>query len=363
MPLISRLAMSALAAVAAASAGADFRSDTVTKPSASMRAAMAEAEVGDDVFGDDPTVIALEARGAALLGKEAALFVPSGTMANLCALLSWCERGAEFLVGDRAHIFLYEQGGAAALGGISPRTVPTNDDGTLSLADIESRIRGDDVHYPPTRLVAVEDTHNMCGGLALPDGYLDEVGALCKRRGLLLHLDGARLWNAASKSGQTMAERAAAADSVSICLSKGMGAPIGSLVCGPAAFIKRCRRMRKSVGGGMRQVGCIAAAAMVALDESFDLLAADHVRAGVLGATLDSLAAVDYTPPAGATNMVIFSVVEGGPLTAQELVEKLGDAGVRALAIGGARVRMVLHRDVTDEGVERACKELVRLLG
>ncbi len=239
----------------------DLRSDTVTRPTPAMRQAMADAVVGDDVYGEDPTIRRLEEMVAARLGKEAAVFVPSGTMGNLVSVLSHCGRGDELILGDQSHIFHYEQGGSAAVGGVHPRPLPNHADGTIDLNQIEDAIRSDNEHYPVTRLIALENTHNRCGGAVLTPEYVDSVGALAQAHGLKLHVDGARLWNAAVALHETPARLVAAADSVSVCFSKGLAAPVGSAVAGSHAFIRQARRMRKQVGGGMRQAGVLAAAA------------------------------------------------------------------------------------------------------
>ncbi len=256
----------------------DLRSDTVTKPTDAMRSAMASAEVGDDVYGEDPTVNRLEALAAEMLGKEAAVFVASGTMGNLISLLSHGARGDEVILGDNAHIFYYEQGGMAAVGGMHPRTVPNLTDGTMALDALEHAIRSEDEHFPYSRIIALENTHNRCGGRVLTADYTDAVGALAHAHGMVLHIDGARLWNAAVAQNVTPARLAAAADSVTCCLSKGLAAPVGSVIAGSEPFIRRARRNRKLLGGGMRQAGVIAAAGIVALAEMYDRLAEDHAQ-------------------------------------------------------------------------------------
>ncbi|OQX60874.1 MAG: low-specificity L-threonine aldolase [Anaerolinea sp. 4484_236] len=244
----------------------DLRSDTVTKPTPEMREAMATAKVGDDVYKEDPTVNRLEEMSAALLGKEAGLFLPSGTMGNLAAILAHCGRGDEIILGNLAHTFLFEAGGIAALGGVHPHTIPNQPNGTLRLEDIENAIRPDDVHFPTTRLITLENTHNRCGGTPLTAEYTQQVGDLAKKKGLKLHLDGARIFNASAALGVEPAQLSAPADSVTFCLSKGLAAPVGSVLCGSVGFIARARRMRKQLGGGMRQAGIIASAGIVALE-------------------------------------------------------------------------------------------------
>ncbi|MGH2628360.1 MAG: low-specificity L-threonine aldolase, partial [Anaerolineales bacterium] len=264
----------------------DLRSDTVTVPTPEMRQAMARAEVGDDVFGEDPTVRRLEQMAAQRMGKQAALFVASGTMGNLVAVLSHCDRGDEIILGDRCHTFLSEAGGVAALGGVHPRPIATTPDGTLPLDEIEAALRGDDPHYPTSRLVCLENTHNLCGGVPIPAGYAASVGEWARRRGLFLHIDGARIFNAAVAQGVPAADLVAAADSVTFCLSKGLCAPVGSVLCGTTDFIASARRTRKQLGGGMRQAGVLAAAGIVALDTMVDRLADDHRRARELAGRL-----------------------------------------------------------------------------
>ena len=264
----------------------DLRSDTVTKPTPAMREAMASAEVGDDVYGEDPTVNRLEALAAEKMGKEAGLFVTSGTMGNLVAVLAHCRRGDEVIMGHLGHTFLFEGGGVSALGGVHPHTVFNQPDGTLALDDIENAIRPDNVHFPISRLVILENTHNRCGGVPLSQEYTDQVGDLAHRYGMSLHLDGARIFNAAVAAGVKAASLAEAADSVTFCLSKGLCAPVGSVLCGSMEFIQTARRIRKQVGGGMRQAGILAAAGILALENMVDRLSEDHRRARELAGQL-----------------------------------------------------------------------------
>jgi threonine aldolase len=329
----------------------DLRSDTVTKPTPAMRRAMAEAEVGDDVYHEDPTVNRLEALAAEMLGKEAAVLVPSGTMGNLIATLSHCGRGDEVILGDNAHMFFYEQGGMAALGGVHPRPVPNRPDGTIDLAVIEAAIRPDDEHAPITRMVALENTHNRCGGRVLPVAYMDAVGELAHRRGLALHVDGARLWNAAVALGVTPARLVAAADSVSCCLSKGLAAPVGSVVAGSKEFIRRARRNRKVVGGGMRQAGVIAAAGIVALTEMIDRLAEDHANARLLAHGLAQMHGINVAADQVESNMVVVSVTRVGS-NAAWLKNALAGQGVLVGAMDERRLRLVLNYHVTASDVE-----------
>ena len=325
----------------------DLRSDTVTRPTPAMRAAMAAAVVGDDVFGDDPTVNSLQARIAALLGFEAALFMPSGTASNLCALLTHCGRGDEYLVGQLAHTYRYEGGGGAVLGGIQPQPISQQPDGTLDLAELEAAIKPDDLHFARSRLLALENTWN---GQALPLGYLDAAITLARRRGLATHLDGARLFNAALASGVPAARLAQGFDSVSVCFSKGLGAPVGSALCGSAEFIARARRSRKMTGGGMRQVGLLAAGALHALDHHVERLADDHALAKRLADGLAALPGLVVTPP--QTNIVFARLVDGDAARGAALLAHLQSRGV--LATGLIGLRLVTHLDVDEAGIARA---------
>jgi len=330
----------------------DLRSDTVTKPTPAMRAAMAAAEVGDDVYGDDPTVNALQERVAGLLGFEAALFLPTGTMSNLCALMAHCQRGDEVIVGQMAHTYRWEGGGAAVLGSIQPQPLAQQADGSLALAEIEAAIKPDDAHYARTRLLALENTW---GGQVLPLPYIEAATALARRRGLATHLDGARLFNAAvataqAEGGDARARARAIAghfDSVSVCFSKGLGAPVGSALCGSKALIARAHRIRKMAGGGMRQAGVLAAAALHALDHHIDRLAEDHAHARALAEGLQGLPGVTVAPP--QTNIVW---VDLPPARAAGAAERLRDAGV--LCGGGDRLRLVTHLDVCAADIRRA---------
>ena len=326
----------------------DLRSDTVTRPTPGMREAMARAEVGDDVFGDDPTVNALQDRIAALLGFEAALFVPSGTQSNLVAIMSHCQRGDEYLVGQMAHTYRWEGGGAAVLGSVQPQPIAHQADGTLALADIEAAIKPDDSHFAKSRLLCLENT---LGGKVLPLSYLHDATALARRRGLATHLDGARLFNAATALGGEPVARAREIashfDSVSVCFSKGLGAPVGSALCGSREFIARAHRWRKMAGGGMRQAGVLAAAALHALEHHVGRLADDHENARRLAQGLAGLPGVTVEAP---DSNIVFADVAGP--RAAGLLEHLKARGV--LATGLYRLRFVTHLDVDAEGVDRA---------
>lgn len=322
----------------------DLRSDTVTRPSAAMRRAMAEAEVGDDVFGDDPTVNRLQARAAEMLGFEAALLFPTGTQSNLAALMTHCGRGDEVILGQDAHTYRYEAGGGAVLGSIQPQPLANRPDGTLDLAEVEAAIKPDDSHFARTRLLALENT---IGGKAIGRAYFDQALALAKRRGLATHLDGARLFNAAAKLGLAARELCRGFDSVSVCLSKGLGAPAGTLLLGGAAFIGRAKRARKMLGGTMRQSGVLAAAGLYALEHNVARIAADHANADRLAAGLASMPGLQVEP--AQTNMVF------ARLPAEQvagLSEYLLRHGVAVLP--GARMRLVTHLDVDSDGIERA---------
>jgi threonine aldolase len=323
----------------------DLRSDTVTRPTPAMREAMLRADVGDDVYGEDPTVNALQQRLAEELGFEAGLFAPSGTQANLLALLSHCQRGDEYIVGMDAHTYKYEGGGAAVFGSIQPQPIPHAADGTLPLETVEAAIKPRDPHFARTRLLCLENTWH---GRALSRDYLHAARALCERHGLSLHLDGARLYNAAVAQGVPVREITRHFDSVSVCLSKGLGAPVGSVLLGTHALIDDARRWRKVAGGGMRQAGLLAAAGLHALDHHVARLADDHRRAGMLAEGLRGLAGIDVV--AQHTNMVFIDVPAA---RLAELRAHMEAASIR-LSIGYApRVRLVTHLDVDDEGIAR----------
>ncbi|PWH14325.1 MAG: low-specificity L-threonine aldolase [Anaerolineae bacterium] len=330
----------------------DLRSDTVTEPTPAMREAMARAEVGDDVYGEDPTVNRLQAMAADLMGKEAALFVPSGTMGNLASILAHCQRGDEVIVGDKAHTFLYEAGGISALGGIHSCQLPNQPDGTIALEQLQAAIRPKDIHQPPTRLIALENTHNRCGGVVLSAEYCRQVSEFAKERGILTHLDGARIFNAAIALGISAKELAEPFDSVTFCLSKALCAPVGSLICGSQAFIERVRRVRKQLGGGMRQAGVLAAAGIVALESMIERLAEDHARAKRLAQKLQGAPGLVIEPGSPATNMIFAQLESGSPVTTQKVCEALRERGVLVGAIEPHRFRIVVHYWIDDQAVE-----------
>ena len=335
----------------------DLRSDTVTRPTPAMRQAMAEAVVGDDVFGDDPTVNALQQRIASMLGKEAALFMPSGTQSNLCALMAHCGRGDEYLVGQHAHTYRYEAGGAAVLGSIQPQPIAHQADGTLALADIEAAIKPDDAHFARTRLLTLENTF---GGQVMPWDWQRDATALARRHGLATHLDGARLFNAAVAiaplhGGDALAAARAIAglyDSVSVCFSKGLGAPVGSALVGTAGVIQRARRHRKMLGGGLRQVGVLAAAADHALSHHIQRLADDHANARRLADGLAALPGLRVARP--DTNIVFIDLAPG--IDGAVLVQRAAAQGL--LLTGLARLRLVTHLDVSAEQIDHAVRIL-----
>ena len=335
----------------------DLRSDTVTQPTSGMRAAMAAAPLGDDVFGDDPSVNALQEKIAALLGFEAALFVPTGTQSNLCGVLAHCQRGDEYIVGQMAHCYRWEGGGAAVFGSVQPQPIAHQADGTLALADIEDAIKPDDPHFARTRLLALENT---LGGKLLPMAYVEQATALARNRGLARHLDGARLFNAAVAQAHGPITTAAVFaearrivqcfDSVSVCFSKGLGAPVGSALCGSRDFIAKARRVRKMAGGAMRQAGMLAAAASYALDQHVERLAQDHALAARLATGLAGIPGLQVETP--QTNIVFVDLTGPARAKSQGLIEGLAAQGV--LATGLYRLRFATHLDVDQAGIDRA---------
>jgi threonine aldolase len=339
----------------------DLRSDTVTKPTPGMRKAMAEAEVGDDVFGEDPTVNALQEKVAKILGKEAALFVPSGTMANQLSIKSHTQPGDEVIIEVSSHPYNFEGGAGAALSGIQFNCLK-GVRGVLDASQIEEAIRPADHHFPITRLVCLENTHNRGGGSIYPMEKMAEIYRLTKSKGLLLHLDGARLWNASAATGMKPHEYAQWADSVSVCLSKGLGAPIGSLVSGSESFIHRVHRFRKMFGGGMRQVGIIAAAGIYAIDHHFERLKEDHQNAKRLAVGLKEFKGVSIEPKYVETNIVIFDVANTG-MTGSQVAEAMKKEGVLIHAFGRTQIRLVTHLDVSSEDIERVLKAFEKALG
>ena len=339
----------------------DFRSDTVTKPTPAMRKAMAEAEVGDDVFGEDPTVNALQEKVAKILGKEAAIFVPSGTMANQLSIKSHTQPGDEVIIEATSHPYNFEGGAGAALSGVQFYCLK-GVRGILKASQIEEGIRSDDHHFPVSRMIGLENTHNRGGGTIYPLEALRDIHRLAKSMGLLIHLDGARLWNASVAADIKPHEYAQWADSVSVCLSKGLGAPIGSLVTGSKEFISRVHRFRKMFGGGMRQVGIIAAAGIYALDHHIERLKEDHQNAKRLAVGLKEFKGVSIHPEHVETNIVIFDVADTGK-TAPQVAEAMKQERVLIHAFGRTQVRMVTHLDVNGDDVETALKAFDNVFG
>lgn len=340
----------------------DLRSDTVTHPTPAMRRAMAEAEVGDDVYGEDPTVNKLEALAAEMLGKEAAIFVASGTMANVAAMMCHVRRGDEVILGARSHMYLDEQGAIAALGQAQAMPIMENPDGTLPLDSVEAAIRDDDPHYPITRLICIENTHNACGGQPLSVAYTQAAGALARKHSLKLHIDGARFFNAAVALNVSPAALAGPADSVSFCLSKGLCAPVGSLVCGDREFIARVRRARKVLGGAMRQAGIIAAAGVVALTSMVERLANDHEDAQQLAQGLAKIPGLALDPAQVRTNMVYFDLASDAPLNALELAAGLKERNILIGPTGPRRLRAVLHYWISPVQVEQTIEAVREIL-
>ncbi len=332
----------------------DLRSDTVTRPTEAMLQAISSAEVGDDVYGEDPTINRLQEMSAERMGKQAGLFVPSGTMGNLAAILAHCGRGDEVILGNKAHTFLYEAGGISALGGVHSCQIPNQEDGTLNLQDIQAAIRSKDAHQPISRLVCLENTHNRCGGVALTAGYTRAVGELAHENSLSLHLDGARIFNAAVSLGVSARELAEAADSVTFCLSKGLSAPVGSVLCGSSEFIAKAHRIRKQLGGGMRQAGILAAAGIVALETMVDRLVEDHKRARYLAEGLSFLPWLVMDKGTPYTNMIFMSLSAAFPEDAQAVAEMLTRQDVKVGVVGKRRFRLVLHNWIDDQAVEKA---------
>ncbi len=332
----------------------DLRSDTMTIPTPAMREAMAAAEVGDDVFGEDPTVNKLQAMAAGRLGQEAGLFVSSGTQGNLVATLAHCGRGDEALVGDQSHIFLFEQGGMAALAGVMPRPIATQPDGTLALADIAAAIRPPDQHFPVAKMLALESTHNRMGGAPLSADYTKQVADLAHARGIKLHIDGARIFNAAAALGVPVRALTEHADSITFCLSKGLSAPVGSVLVGSKDFIQRAFRARKMLGGGMRQAGVIAAAGVVALEQMTARMADDHANARALAAGLDKIPGLHADVGRVKSNMVYFDLDPALGFDAAELTRRAGALKVRMLSTGPRSIRAVLHAWVNADEVAQA---------
>jgi threonine aldolase len=343
----------------------DLRSDTVTKPTPEMRAAMAAAVVGDDVMGEDPTINRLQVIAADMMGMEAGLFVPSGTMGNLAAILAHCGRGEEIIVGNRSHIYLNEAGGAAALGGVHSFVLNNQADGTLDLDQVQLAVRPDDPHLPVSRLITLENTQNNCGGVVLTPEYMGKVGELARENGLKLHVDGARLFNAAVALNIPVIDLVKEADSVTFCLSKGLCAPVGSVLCGSGDFIRRALRARKQLGGGMRQAGILAAAGIIALEKMTLRLGEDHKRARDLAQGLQDIPGVRLETLVPQTNMVFFILGEEIRADLETFIRQTAQDGVLIDWAGKRRIRLVTHYWIDDAGVARtieAVRSAARLL-
>ncbi len=338
----------------------DFRSDTVTKPTPEMWEAISKAEVGDDVYGEDPSVNKLQELSAQMLGKESALFVPSGTMGNLIAMISHCQRGDEMIVGHLAHAYLSEAGGMAGLGGIFPNVLQNQSDGTLILEDIRAGIKPDDNHFAITRLITLENTHNRCGGVSLSAEYTNSVAEIAKEHDLKFHIDGARIFNAAVDQGIPVKELVNGADSITFCLSKGLAAPVGSILCGSKDFIYKAQRARKQLGGGMRQAGVVAAAGIIALEKMTSRLAEDHLRAENLANGLEDVEGLSALKC--NSNMVYFDLNQEINITADDFLFELQKLGLLFGNEGGREFRLVTHVDIDDFMVEQAIEVIKKVV-
>ena len=340
----------------------DLRSDTVTQPTLAMREAMAKAEVGDDVMDEDPTINRLQEMAADRMGKRAGLFVASGTMGNLCAILAHCDRGDEAILGAHAHTFSFEGGGISALGGIHSHQLEEQADGSLVIEDVASAIRPDDIHQPPTRLISLENTHNRRGGTFQTPQYTRRLSEFAHEKGLVVHLDGARVFNAGIAQGIDVRELTQPVDSVTFCLSKGLCAPVGSVLCGDVNFIKKARRIRKQVGGGMRQAGVIAAAGMVALETMVDRLAEDHSRAAALAKGLMEIPGITLPFGLPATNMVFLDLSKSLGKNSHEIAAELKNLGILVGTPGDIRFRLVTHYWVNDESISKVIDSFKKVL-
>ncbi len=339
----------------------DLRSDTVTHPTPAMREAMARAEVGDDQSGEDPTVNRLEELAARMVGKEAAMYVPSGIMGNLCELLTHCGRGDEVVMGDQSHIFWYESGGGAALGGLPYRTVRTGPYGELDREEVNAAIRVERNGFPPTGLVCIENTHNRCGGTVLSREQMQAVCDVAHDRGVPVHLDGARIFNAAAALGVSVPELTSVVDSVQFCLSKGLSAPVGSLLAGSAEFIQEARGARKMLGGAMRQAGVIAAAGIVAIEQMVDRIPEDHAAARRLAEALADLPGIELDLRSVQTNIVVFELTDER-WQPEEFLRALAGEGLRISSFGARRLRLVAHHGIESEEYEKAVEIFHRVL-
>ena len=339
----------------------DLRSDTITLPTKEMLDAIDRADLGDDVFQEDPTINQLEELAAKRFNKQAALFVPSGTMANLIAVLSHCHRGDEVILGDQAHTFLYEEGGISAFGGVHSRQLVNQSDGTISIDDIKHAIRKEDVHFPPTRLICLENTHNRCFGMPLSSDYVNSVADIAKNNSILVHVDGARIFNAAVSLDIPVAELTHEIDSVSFCLSKGLSAPAGSLLCGPEDFIYRARRNRKALGGGMRQAGILAAAGIIALENMTERIADDHQNARALAEGISDIKGISIDLDKIQTNIIYFSL-DHPKIESSLFLDKMVEKNICFFELGPSWFRLVTHSGISKNDVSHVVEEFDRIL-
>ncbi len=340
----------------------DLRSDTVTLPSPDMLQAIASTKLGDDVFSEDPTVNSLQQKAANIMGKEDALLVPSGTMGNLVSILVHCARGDEVILGDQAHTFLYEAGGISAFGGIHSRQLKNNEDGTIDLDAIEASIREENVHFPPTTLISLENTHNRCFGAALPPSYMSKVSAIAKKNNCKIHLDGARIFNASVALNLDVKELVKDVDSLTFCLSKGLSSPVGSVICGNSDFIKKARHIRKALGGGMRQAGIIARFGEFSLDNMMDQIKKDHKNALMLAEGLSNIVGVNIDLEKIHSNIVYFKLDESKISLSPQLVELMKDKGILFFEVSPNRYRLVTHYGIESEHIEIVLKTLNEIL-
>ena len=339
----------------------DLRSDTVTLPSDEMRQSIANADLGDDVFQEDPTINQLESKSSELFGKEAAIFVPSGTMGNLASILAHCDRGTEIILGDKSHTFLYEGGGISAFGGIHSRQLPNQDDGTLDVEEIKSAIRTENDHFPKTSAISLENTHNMCFGMPLSVEYINSVALIAKENGLKLHIDGARIFNAAVALNVAVKDLVENADSVTFCLSKGLAAPVGSVVCGGEKFIYQVRRNRKALGGGMRQAGILAAAGLLSLNLAESQLFEDHKNAKLIAEGIAQINGLTIDEKKVQTNIIYFGL-NSPKLTGSQLVSKMENRGIKFFETNSKRFRLVTHYGITRDDIEKTLEVLNKMV-
>ncbi|MBT4250197.1 low-specificity L-threonine aldolase [bacterium] len=334
----------------------DLRSDTVTLPTKEMREAISNAELGDDVFQEDPTINNLEKLAAKKFNKEAAVFLPSGTMANLVAVLTHCNRGDEVMLGDQSHTFLYEAGGISSFGGVHSRQLKNHNDGTIHLNDIKNAIRKKDVHFPPSRLICLENTHNRCFGMPLETNYVNEVVDIAKNNNMSVHVDGARIFNAAVATGSTVADLTKNVDSVSFCLSKGLSAPSGSLLCGDKNFIHRARFNRKALGGGMRQAGILAAAGVVAIDIMSAKIIEDHRNAKALAVGIAKIDGINIETEKIKTNIIYFKL-DHPKINSESLLDIMSKKNIRFFELGPNWFRLVTHSGISKENIDYVISE------